>query len=112
MITRKSSHLSIYEPTALTLIKVGGSLLDWPKLPGRLRSFLEGEHRRENRERMALIAGGGAAADFIRSMDRIHRLGDDAAHRLAIHSLDLSARLLQVLLPGSCMAADPEDLQA
>jgi aspartokinase-like uncharacterized kinase len=100
------------EPESLTLIKVGGSLLDWPELPHRLRSFVDDELGHDGRGRIALVVGGGGAADFIRAMDRIQGLGDDAAHRLAIHSLDLSARLLHALLPGSCVVAIPEELRA
>src|SRR4051794_35212844 len=95
---------------ALTVLKVGGSLLDWPELPRRLQSFVEDQDKLGGR--IALVVGGGAAADFIRDMDRIHRLGDDAAHRLAIRSLDLSAQLLQALFPGSRIVVDPEDLRS
>src|SRR4051812_37350042 len=98
--------------TALTLVKVGGSLLDWPELPRRLRSFLDHETHHGTEVKIVLIVGGGAAADFIRGMDRIHHLGDDAAHRLAIHSLDLSAQVLQALLPGSSVVADPDEFQS
>jgi aspartokinase-like uncharacterized kinase len=70
------------------------------------------ECKRDLGVRIALVVGGGAAADFIRAMDRIHRLGDDAAHRLAIHALDLSACVLQSLLPGSSIVSGPVALQA
>jgi aspartokinase-like uncharacterized kinase len=86
-----------------TVIKVGGSLLDWDELPLRLGSFLKTsiEHEREAGAGIVLIAGGGPAGDMIRTMDQIHKLGDVKAHRLAIRALDLSAHLLAALLPGS-----------
>ncbi len=87
--------------TTLTIVKVGGSLFDWPDLPRRLAAFLD--HRRMNvaTERMVLIAGGGAAVDAIRALDRIHRLGDEPAHQLALHALDLTAIVLAAMVPGS-----------
>jgi len=85
----------------LAVIKVGGSLLDWPELPGRLAEFLNGRRASMPAERTILIAGGGPAADLIRGLDRIHGLGDQTAHLLALHALDLTAILLASLLPGS-----------
>jgi aspartokinase-like uncharacterized kinase len=87
------------------VLKVGGSLLDWPELPRRLESLLlEG--------RPALVAGGGAAADVIRSLDRVHGLGQEQAHRLAIRAMDLTAALLAALLPRSLVVSNPEELAA
>ena len=83
------------------MLKVGGSLLDWPELPVRLGGLLEARRSSHPGERPVLIAGGGSAADFVRVLDRVHRLGDSTAHDLAIHALDFTARLLAALLPGS-----------
>ncbi len=83
----------------LTVIKVGGSLLAWPELPGRLASLLSVEADRGSR--VVLIVGGGPAADFVRTLDAMHEFGDQAAHRLALHALDFTAELLARLLPGS-----------
>jgi aspartokinase-like uncharacterized kinase len=98
----------------LVVIKVGGSLLDWPELPGRLPAFLDNHRGREAclREQAVLVAGGGPFADLIRTMDQTHDLGDQKAHRLAIRSLDLTAELLAALLPGFAVVHRPEDLWA
>lgn len=112
MNIQTDSHTLVPDPATFALIKVGGSLLDWPELPRRLRSFLDGEYGRGHGSRIVLIVGGGAAADFVRAMDRIHALGDMASHRLAIHSLDLSAQLLHSLLPGSTIVFGSEELEA
>ncbi len=92
------------------MIKVGGSLLQWPELPRRLVAFLDDDRRDRDltRSRCILIAGGGPAADLIRTMDRIHGLGDEQAHRLAIHALDLNAWILASLLPGCVVVDRPE----
>lgn len=81
---------------ALSVIKVGGSLLTWPELPGRLH-WLRGEKRDE---RLVFVAGGGASADVIRALDQIHGLGERSAHMLALHALDLTAEILARLMHG------------
>lgn len=79
----------------LTVIKVGGSLFDLPDLGGRLRALLS-----ELKDRNVLIVpGGGAAADVIRELDRIHQLGEEASHWLAIGAMSQNARFLHVLMP-------------
>jgi 5-(aminomethyl)-3-furanmethanol phosphate kinase len=85
----------------VSVIKVGGSLLDWPELPDRLSVFLEGQRNRVASGRLVAIAGGGPAADLARRLDRDHHLGDETAHQLAIHAMDLTARFLAAILPGS-----------
>lgn len=94
----------------LTVVKVGGSLLDWPELPARLEEFLAfaGRVQARGRPRFLLITGGGPAADLIRSMDRIHRLGPVAAHRLAVQAMDWTASLLESLLPSGLVVDRPE----
>jgi aspartokinase-like uncharacterized kinase len=88
-------------PFSLVVIKVGGSLFDWPDLPVQLATFLEAHVPSTGIERPLLIAGGGRAADLVRDLDRIHQLGDEMAHQLAFHTMDLTARLLSALLPRS-----------
>ncbi|HWE39206.1 MAG TPA: uridylate kinase [Isosphaeraceae bacterium] len=82
--------------SAVRIVKVGGSLLDWPELPGRLSEAL----RPREHEPSILIVGGGRVADVVRGLDRAHALGDERAHALALRALDLSARLLAAIVPG------------
>jgi aspartokinase-like uncharacterized kinase len=98
--------------TTRTVVKVGGSLLGWPELPGRLLAWLETRRANDSEEAIVLIAGGGAAADWIRSLDQVHGLGEEAAHRLAVHALDLTAVVLARLLPGSIVVNRIEMLAA
>jgi aspartokinase-like uncharacterized kinase len=78
------------------VIKVGGSLFDWPELAERLRRWLESLGRRE----LLLVPGGGATADVIRDFDRCHDLGEERAHWLALRALTLNAHFLRDLLPN------------
>jgi 5-(aminomethyl)-3-furanmethanol phosphate kinase len=83
------------------VVKVGGSLFDWPELPRRITAFIDALRAAEREERIVLIAGGGPAADMVRALDRIHGLGDETAHRLALHALDFTTILLAALVPAT-----------
>lgn len=87
-----------------TLYKIGGSLLDWPEFPSRLRLILQSDSQ------AVLMTGGGAAADAVRGWDRVFPLGEETAHDLALHSLTLTARLLTRLLPQIELASTPAQL--
>jgi aspartokinase-like uncharacterized kinase len=91
--------------TRCVVIKVGGSLFDWPELPRRLSDYLD--ERQAMGQHLILLAGGGSAADFIRVLDRTFALGDLAAHRLALRSLDLTAHVLAALVPGLDVVDEP-----
>jgi aspartokinase-like uncharacterized kinase len=82
----------------IVVAKVGGSLFDWPELPGRLRAWLDFQVA----EGFApvLVAGGGPFADAVRDLDRIHGLGDIASHDLAIRAMDVTAHALAAMVPG------------
>ena len=109
---RVETQKSAKNPPRPIVIKVGGSLLDWPELPQRLAKFLDILRRRDpiSGQSLVLLAGGGPAADVIRTMDRIHGMGDMQAHRLAIRALDWTADLLAVLLPDSIVVDSPDAL--
>jgi len=79
------------------IVKVGGSLLDWPELSNRLQRYLATFPGAN----ILLIPGGGPTADVIRQFDLCHCLGEEDSHWLALRSLALNARVLQRLLPGS-----------
>lgn len=74
----------------LRVIKVGGSLLDWPELTLALHHWLEQQTLAIN----VLICGGGQLADCIREADQRFALGDQRAHWLAVDCMTITARLL------------------
>jgi aspartokinase-like uncharacterized kinase len=86
----------------IVVVKVGGSLLGWSELAEQLAADL---HRRRPDARLVLIAGGGGAANWIRELDRRHRLGEERSHDLALRALDLTAHALHAFVPGSVVVA-------
>jgi 5-(aminomethyl)-3-furanmethanol phosphate kinase len=85
--------------TPVCVVKVGGSLLDWPELPARLLRFLQQRRASEPGVKLALLCGGGDFADSVRRYDRIHHFSDWVAHRLAVQAMDLACTVLFCLLP-------------
>jgi aspartokinase-like uncharacterized kinase len=85
--------------------KVGGSLFDLADLGPRLRGWLTQQPEREK----LLLPGGGAGADVIRALDRLHRLGDEVSHWLALRALSLNAHFLVELVPGAAVISGPDE---
>jgi aspartokinase-like uncharacterized kinase len=78
----------------LTVIKIGGSLLDLPDLHDRLdalRPVLPGH--------WLTIIGGGDLAEYVRRADHDVGLPDDAAHWLAIRAMTIQANRFSAALP-------------
>jgi aspartokinase-like uncharacterized kinase len=96
------SNESLNDGCGPIVIKVSGSLLDLPGLGERLRAWLE----TLGTSHLLLVPGGGPTADVIRALDRQHRLGEEAAHWLALRALSLNASVLQALVPGTEVVAD------
>jgi hypothetical protein len=78
----------------MIVVKVGGSLFDHPALGSELRAFVESLAPAE----VLLVAGGGPVADAVRELDRVHGLGEEAAHWLALRALDVTAELMERMM--------------
>jgi len=94
--------------SALTVVKVGGSLFDLPDLGRRLSNWLE----RTASADVLLIPGGGVTANAIRSLDAWQQLGEDRAHWLALRSLSLSAHFLAAVLPSARVIDSVEEAKS
>jgi aspartokinase-like uncharacterized kinase len=81
---------------SLAIVKVGGSLYDLPDLGPRLKAWL----KQAPGDDALLVPGGGPAVDVIRDLDRIHHLGEEKAHWLALAMLRVNADFLASLLGG------------
>jgi aspartokinase-like uncharacterized kinase len=76
------------------VVKVGGSLFDLPDLGMRLQGLLDGI----DSSRLLLVPGGGPTTDAVRQLDRLHNLGQETCHWLALYALTLNAHFLATLL--------------
>ena len=92
----------------LRIVKVGGSLLDWPLLKDRLAAWLAAQKA----ARHVLLAGGGDLTDAIRRSQAIHRFDDQDAHWLCVRALSVTARILLRLLPAATLASSLDELLA
>lgn len=87
------------------IVKVGGSLYERTDLAPRLTRLLA----RPDLQPTLLVPGGGKLADDVRRLDRLHRLGQEASHWLALNVLSVNATFLARLLPGSHVVPGPEE---
>jgi len=87
------------------VVKVSGSLYDLPDLGPRLRCWLDGL----GTEAVIVVPGGGPTADVIRALDRVHRLGEERAHWLALAAVSLNGRFLTEIVPGTRLVSGPEE---
>jgi aspartokinase-like uncharacterized kinase len=53
------------------------------------------------------VPGGGPTTDAIRALDAELRLGEEAAHWLALQALTINAHVLAALLPGTAIVSIP-----
>jgi len=76
------------------VVKVGGSLYEWPALGPTLARWLS-EHAPPE---TLVVPGGGPFTDVVRRLDHCHHLGDEIAHRLALRSMTLAADFIRSVL--------------
>jgi 5-(aminomethyl)-3-furanmethanol phosphate kinase len=76
------------------VVKVGGSLFDHPRLGPGLRAYLESLAPYE----VLLIPGGGDLAETVRKLDRLHGLGEEASHWLALQTMTITGEFLSQLI--------------
>jgi len=86
------------------VLKVGGSLLAMPGLLHRLSRLIEvvDDHA------VAVVVGGGAAADWVRRCDDGFSLGQEQGHWCAVRAMQLNAHMLAACLPRSSHVKSPE----
>jgi aspartokinase-like uncharacterized kinase len=76
------------------VVKVGGSLFDHPRLGPGLRAYLESLAPNE----VLIIPGGGDLAETVRKLDRLHGLGEEASHWLALQTMAVTRAFLARLI--------------
>lgn len=92
----------------LWVIKLGGSLADWPDLRRWVR-LLGDRHAID----LAVVPGGGPFADQVRAAQARWRFDDDVAHRMAILAMEQYGLMLCGLARGQLIpAATPAAIRA
>jgi 5-(aminomethyl)-3-furanmethanol phosphate kinase len=94
--------------TSARIVKVGGSLVDWPPLARVLPLWLAAQPPALN----VLLCGGGNLVEAIRAVDQHFSLDDETAHWLCIDALSISARLLAGILRDLPVISQFEHLRA
>ncbi len=97
-----------HAPPAIRVVKVGGSLFDEPRLPQLFGNWLSLQPVATN----VLLAGGGALVDAVRRLDRVHALGEERSHWLAVQAMSVTASLLADLLPSAVLVERFDKLAA
>jgi len=92
----------------IRVVKVGGSLLDWPELPVVLDAWLKEQPSASN----ILISGGGRHVDVIRQTSGSSSLNDETAHWLAIDAMSSNSRWLADFLPNTAFISTYAELQS
>ena len=90
------------------VVKIGGSLLDLPGLGERISAWLNRQAPAVN----LLIVGGGRLVDQIRQLDRVHGIGEAAAHQLCLDALGVTARVLAASIPGARLVTSRQQWDA
>jgi aspartokinase-like uncharacterized kinase len=91
----------------LRVIKLGGSLLDWPELPSRFRDWLKRQSPAVN----VVIVGGGSIVDAVRTIDKRQRLPEEVAHWLAVRAMSVTAQLVAHWVPDTALVTRLDALQ-
>ena len=78
----------------MLVVKVGGSLFDHPRLGPGLRAYLDSLAPAE----VVLVPGGGDIVEAVRKLDRIHGLGEESSHELALRAMEITGEFLERLL--------------
>ena len=92
-----------------TVVKVGGGLLSEA---GAFDLVTEALTAFSPRRRLVIVPGGGPFADAVRTMFRRIKIGDDAAHWMAVLGMDQYAHVLTSRLPGAVLVEQQAEVAA
>ena len=92
-----------------TVVKVGGGLLS---KAGAFDLVTEALTAFSPRRRLVIVPGGGPFADAVRTMFRRIKIGDNAAHWMAVLGMDQYAHVLTSRLPGAVLVEQQAEVAA
>ena len=82
------------ERSLVIVVKLGGSLFDHPQLGPGLHTYLQALAP----EPVLLVPGGGALINSLRRYDRLHGLGQEVSHWLALQAMSVTAGVIARLI--------------
>ena len=92
-----------------TVVKVGGGLLSragaFELVTEALTAFTQGR-------RVVIVPGGGPFADAVRQMFKRIKIGEDAAHWMAVLSMDQYAYALAARIPAAVLVHEEAEIAA
>ena len=92
-----------------TVVKVGGGLLS---KAGAFDLVTEALTAFSPRRLLVIVPGGGPFADAVRTMFRRIKIGEDAAHWMAVLGMDQYAHALTARLPGAVLVEQQAEIAA
>ncbi|MEX0679150.1 MAG: hypothetical protein WD063_18895 [Pirellulales bacterium] len=90
----------------LRVVKLGGSLFDWPGWVAPFRRWLAAQPPAVN----VLVVGGGAIVDRLRALDRVQAMSAETAHWLAVRAMSLTAAIAAELVSEATLVDSLEQL--
>ncbi len=91
---------NLFRGKSMWVVKVGGSLLGSPELERWLKIFVKFSDGN-----IIIVPGGGVFADAVRDAQKLSKISDACAHRLAVLAMDQFGLLLANLNPLLATAA-------
>jgi 5-(aminomethyl)-3-furanmethanol phosphate kinase len=91
--------------TSMWVVKVGGSLLGSPELERWLDIFVKFSDGN-----IIIVPGGGVFADAVRNAQKLSKISDACAHRLAVLAMDQFGLLLANMNPQLATARTPMEI--
>jgi aspartokinase-like uncharacterized kinase len=95
-------------PVVHTVVKVGGSLLSQA---GAFDSVIEALTAFRRGRRVVVVPGGGPFADAVRQMLRRVKIGEDAAHWMAVLGMEQYAHALAARAPGAALVEQRSEIE-
>jgi 5-(aminomethyl)-3-furanmethanol phosphate kinase len=89
-----------FKGESMWVVKIGGSLLGSPELERWLEIFVKFSDGK-----IIIVPGGGVFADAVREAQKLSKVSDEAAHKLAVLAMDQFGHLLHSLNPSLATAS-------
>jgi 5-(aminomethyl)-3-furanmethanol phosphate kinase len=89
-----------FKGESMWVVKIGGSLLGSPELERWLEIFVK-----YSDGKIIIVPGGGVFADAVREAQKLSKISDECAHKLALLAMDQYGHLMHSLNPRLATAS-------